>query len=450
MAPQATRFLAAAAVVAVLNLSNLGFAENFGTRRTTDSYGMTPTPAFNSPSAHEPVSMELWNDPAESSARVRGSYSDGSSCGTSACSDWCAPTWYGQLDMLIWWVKGNNVPALVTESPNGTLRENAGVLGEPTTEVVFGDTGIDDNYRLGFRLTAGYWLDDCQINGLEVTWFSLGDGPNSGNFYDAASGDATSVIVARPFYNAVLDQQDAQLVAFPEIIGGDVQSQTNSELHSLALLLRHNLDRDRARRLDLVGGYRYLRFRESLTIREHLVSLDAGGVVPVGTTFDLVDSFGAENDFHGGEIGLSSVWTRGSWDFDVLTKLALGNMHQKVAVGGRTVITVPTQEPLVGQGGLLALPTNMGTHSWNEFAMIPELNMNLRYRYSECLSLTMGYSLLWVTEVARTGDQIDVAVNTTQLPVNGGALVGPERPATIADSTDMWAQGLNLGVVWAY
>ena len=150
--------------------------------------------------------------------------------------------------------------------------------------------------------------------------------------------------MARPFFNAVLGQQDAQLVAFPGIVGGDVQTQTTSEMHSLAVLVRHNLGQDCGRRIDLVGGYRYLRFRESLTIHEHLVSLDNGGVVPVGTTFDVQDLFGTENDFHGGEIGLSTVWTRGCWDFDVLTKLALGNMHQQVTGSdGQTVIAAPTQ-----------------------------------------------------------------------------------------------------------
>ncbi len=135
------------------------------------------------------------------------------------------------------------------------------------------------------------------------------------------------------------------------------------------------------------------------------------GVVAVGTTFDILDDFNAENDFHGGEIGLDTVIRRGCWDFDILTKLALGNMHEVAAINGQTIITAPTQTPLVGRGGLLALPTNMGTYSWNEFAMIPELNLNLRYHFSECLSLTMGYSLLWITDIARTGDQIDLVVN---------------------------------------
>jgi hypothetical protein len=440
----------AAAALALSSLTHPSFAGNSGLRNANDYYGMTPTPAFNPPSSHESTSAELWKEPAESSAAASGSCNCGECSGTPSCNSWCASAWYGQADVLVWWVKGNSVPPLVTESPNGTQRPSAGVLGQPATSIVFGDTGIDDNYRLGLRLTAGYWLDDCQINGLEATWFSLGDGANSGNFYDAAPGDAGSRIVARPFFNAVLGQQDAQLVAYPGIVGGDVRTLTASELHSLALLVRHNLDQTCGRRIDLVGGYRYLRFRESLNITENLVSLDTGGVVPVGTTFDVQDLFDTENDFHGGEVGLSTVWKRGCWDFDVLAKLALGNMHQQVTVDGRTVIAAPSQVPVVGQGGLLALPTNMGTYSWNEFAMIPELNMNLRYRFTECLSLQMGYSLLWVTEVARTGDQIDLAVNPNQLPINGGNLVGPAVPAPMMGSTDMWAQGVNFGVVWAY
>ena len=141
----------------------------------------------------------------------------------------------------------------------------------------------------------------------------------------------------------------------------------------------------------------------------------------------------------------------------MLTKLALGNMHQEARIGGQTIADthIPPDVPVVSSGGLLALPTNIGTYRWNEFAMVPELNLNLRYHYSECLSLTVGYSLLWVTDIARTGDQIDFTVNPTQLPpvplaIGGGPAIDPARPAPTFGSTDMWAQGLNLGVVWAY
>ncbi len=444
------RKLAVASALMAASWTGPSWGNNFPENAAMGPYGNAPTPTFIAPSVN---GTSAWSDPvsyADEPAVAGGGAPASVSCDDELCADCCSPTWYGQVDALVWWVKGNEVPALVTESPNGTPRNQAGVLGQPRTEILFGDSRIDGNYRPGLRLAVGYWLDDCQTNALEATWFSLGDGANSGNFFDSADGGQGSRVIARPFFNAVLNQQDSQLVAYPLLVGGTIQTQTASEMHSLALLLRHNLSRDCQRHVDLVGGYRFLRFRESLTISERLTSLDNGGLVPVGTTFDVLDSFGTKNDFHGGEFGLNVGWQRGCWDFDLLTKLALGNMHESTNVNGLTVITQPSQAPVAGPGGLLALPTNMGSRSWDDFVMIPELNFNARYQVTDRLSLVAGYTLLWVTDVARTGDQIDTVVNPTQLPLSGGNLIGPARPESLDGSTDLWAQGLNLGVAWEY
>jgi hypothetical protein len=248
----------------------------------------------------------------------------------------------------------------------------------------------------------------------------------------------------------LLGQQDSQLVAFPGVVEGDIQVSTSSEMHSLALLLRRNLWQECNNRIDVVGGYRYFRYREGLAIHERLNVTDTGGAVAVGTIFDLVDRFATENDFHGGELGLSAVMDRGCWSLDVLTKLALGNMHQNVNIDGMNVVVAPNQTPVIGNGGFLALSTNMGGYNRNEFAVLPELDINLRYCYSERLSLALGYSLLWVTDVMRSGDQIDTSVNVSQLPANGNSLIGEARPAPQLIDSTMWVQGVNLGVVWEF
>ena len=163
-----------------------------------------------------------------------------------------------------------------------------------------------------------------------------------------------------------------------------------------------------------------------------------------------MDEFGAENDFHGGEFGLDTLIRRGCWDFNILTKVALGNMHQTAVIEWSDHHHDPTVTPLVYQRWPVGTADEHRLVSWDDFAMIPELDLNLRYHYSERLSFAMGYSLLWVTDVARTGGQIDTVVNTTQLPANGGNLVGPARPPPLNGHTDMWMQGLNLGVVFEY
>ena len=177
---------------------------------------------------------------------------------------------------------------------------------------------------------------------------------------------------------------------------------------------------------------------------------DVAGPVAVGTTIDLLDSFSTENDFHGGEIGISAAMNRGRWSADMLTKIALGKMYQHVNIRGTNVVTVPNLTPVSNQGGLLALSTNMGDHNRSDFAFLPELNLNMRYCYSQNISLAMGYSLLWVTNVMRTGDQIDTGINVSQLPANGNNLIGAPRPAPVLSDTTMWVQGLNFGVVWEY
>ncbi|MCA9156167.1 MAG: BBP7 family outer membrane beta-barrel protein, partial [Planctomycetales bacterium] len=95
--------------------------------------------------------------------------------------------------------------------------------------------------------------------------------------------------------------------------------------------------------------------------------------------------------------------------------------------------------------GLLALPSNSGTFTNNEFALLPELNATATYQVSSCLAITLGYNLLYLTEAVRTGDQIDTTLDLTQIPPNGAA-VGPlTRPIANIQSTSLWAQGISVG-----
>lgn len=436
------RCVVAATTLALCVLATNALARDpVGSGVRSGQYSFAPTPAleYANPSSAG-ARATLWDEPT--AVRPAGTtHAPGRPTGTAAqASQWTSPTWYGQADLLVWWTKANQVPALVSD----------GVLGQPGTNVLHGGGGIDDNYRPGARVTIGTWRDNLQERGIELTWFSLGDGPNSGNYYAQSLGDPPPMNLMRPFYNPVQEQDDVLFIAFPHQVDGDVQVLTNSEMHSLAFSVRQALAGSGGNRFYVVGGYRYLRFRESLTVRTNTTVTDPFGAYAIGTTFNAVDAFGATNDFHGGDIGLSMQFQRGDWTLDVLSKIAFGNMRQKVAIDGVTVITVPDQVPLVGAGSLLALPTNMGTSARNEFAMIPELNLNLSYQLTSRWSVAMGYSLLWITDVARTGNQIDTTVNPTQLPANGGVLLGPARPAPLLGQTSMWAQGVNLGVVFEY
>jgi len=63
---------------------------------------------------------------------------------------------WAELDYLAWTVKGDRLPPLVT---NGTL-------GAPGTAILFGNTTVNDGWRSGGRLQAGYWFDPTHTRGI--------------------------------------------------------------------------------------------------------------------------------------------------------------------------------------------------------------------------------------------------------------------------------------------
>jgi hypothetical protein len=94
----------------------------------------------------------------------------------------------------------------------------------------------------------------------------------------------------------------------------------------------------------------------------------------------------------------------------------------------------------------------MGHFHRDEFAVLPEIGVKLGYRLTDAILLTAGYSFLYWSEVARPGDQVDLALNPSQLPTSsgGGTLMGAARPAATLHSTDFWAHGLNVGIELRY
>lgn len=58
--------------------------------------------------------------------------------------------------------------------------------------------------------------------------------------------------------------------------------------------------------------------------------------------------------------------------------------------------------------------------------------------------MTCGYSRILLHDVARTGDQLDRTVNTSQIVAR--PLDGPARPAAQIAGSDLWLQGLNRGL----
>jgi len=367
-----------------------------------------------------------------------------------------APMFWGSAEYLLWWIKDSNTPPLVTQSP---LMAN-GTLGQNGTTVLFGGPNIDNQVHSGGRFTAGVWIDNSHTWGAEGSYFFLGSRTNS--FSAGGSGAPDSATVGRPFINVNTGREDAELVAQANLLSGTVTVALNSRLQGADLNLIKFLDLspgvkasaggeswfwpDNAA-LDLIAGARYLQLNEGLDIRENLV-VAAGVRGTAGSAITVSDRFGTRNEFYGGQMGARSQARFGNLFVNATAKVALGATRESVDIHGATSIHRPLDVTTVAAGGLLALPSNSGNFSRSVFAIVPEVGVTVGYFVTERLQVFAGYNFLYVSDVARPGDQIDRTINPAMLPRGTAApiLVGPSRPVFLFKDTDFWAQGITVGI----
>jgi hypothetical protein len=403
-----------------------------------------PRPAGQAEAAADEYSIHpgepLWPDyygPPYSSA-----YDPGFACkgGCSPCQRCCwLPHTWGQFDYLLWWGKSGSLPPLVTTSPIGTPLANAGELDAPGTQILFGDQRINGQVRSGGRLNVGLWLNSEQTLGVGGSFLGM---QRLVTHFSASS--AGNPILARPFFNVVTGQQDAEVVAYPNIASGIIKSRTSTDFLGAEAYFRELVSRDCHRRLDFIWGYKYAGLDEALSIDDLTDAENPFGTVPVGTRLIGQESFLTRNSFHGPMVGLWYQSRSRYWGWDIFGKLAMGNMHQIVYIQGITDVAVPGAPTFTDPGSLLALPTNMGTHVRDRFGVLPELQITLTRYLTENFRFRFGYTFMYLNNVLRPGQQIDFGVNPSQ--IGGDPLVGPARPAPQFRATDYWLQGLNFGI----
>ncbi len=346
--------------------------------------------------------------------------------------------WYADFDLLLWWRSGQDIPALVTTSTDGTAQADAGVLGLPTTTVLLGNQEISDGNRVGGRVSVGTWFDPCQVNGVLARFYSLADDHAT---YGYSSSDYP--ILGRPFFNVTTSAEDARLVAYPGLSTGSIDVETRSDFVGGDVVLRLMLNQGACWRLDLIGGYQAARIDESIRIRDSLTSTATGGNIPFGTVVDVEDYFGTRNTYHAGVVGAIWEYDNGCGALSLRAAVGLGNMRQEVTVRGSTTTTAPGGPATTVDSGFLTQPSNIGNYVQDEFAVAPELSLRARWYLSDRVALTAGYTLLYYSQVARPGEQIDRSLNLTQVP---GPIVGESRPAFQFHSGSLLLHGVQLGI----
>lgn len=378
---------------------------------------------------------------------------DGSTCGSPARTNWgydlcnpgrgskqlvlCLPShgWV-QMDYLMMWQRGMNIPPLLTSQPNATTA--------PT--LILGNEDIMDGRLNGGRLRFGWWFANNPNLSIEGEY--LGIGKSEYAFERAAVG---TPILARPFFNTQTGNEDAELISNTGLSGRFNVTGT-SQFDGAAVRFKRLLCCSSGcgcspvncgpvptqSRIDATLGWRFFQLKEGLSITETL--LETGP----NRSYLINDSFETRNQFNGVELGVQWQGRRGYWSCDSLMRLSLGNNLQTVEIDGSTLIN--NQTPAGPAGGFLAQRSNIGTYTAETFAVVPELGINLGYQLTPRWRANAGYNFIYWSSVARPGDQIDTDLNPNQIPP---ATVGTSiinRPSFTLTQSDYWIQGVNLGL----
>src|SRR5262249_16025011 len=139
----------------------------------------------------------------------------------------------------------------------------------------------------------------------------------------------------------------------------------------------------------------------------------------------------------------------GDFDFSVGTKVALGWNNAEINNQGNQVRTSPGGARTVFNGGLLALPSNIGRRDRTLIAWLPEIHANINAHLTDHITFNIGYPFLFLSRVYRPGEQIDRVIDITQIPnfpKDGAVPTGLLRPAVPFRESDVFVQGLNVGV----
>jgi hypothetical protein len=337
---------------------------------------------------------------------------------------------YGTVDALYWWMKRGGTPVLAT----------SGTPANPLAVPLIKDNEFDNQERLGVRASVGFWLDHAQTVAFEVGGLDLFQ--RSPGVTLASGGDPP---LARPFFNVFTGGPAADLLASPGTQSGAIAIRDLTRLWGAEANFRKELCRGCYYHLDLLCGFRYLRFDEGLEITDETTFLPNSPFAGISSVTS--DRFGTHNAFWGGQLGLETEIHTSHFDLDFWGKVALGTNFEVLNING-TALTLNADGTITGVGSsLYAQPSNIGHHSASQFAVLPEFGVNVGYQLTSHLRATCGYSFLYLSRVVRAGEQID---QTVAPPPGGAAAAGVTQPAVQFHQNDLWIHGISAGLEFRF
>lgn len=345
------------------------------------------------------------------------------------------PSVWFNFDTIIWWTKSQPLSVPVVTTGPASQGANAGGIGMPGTVSL--NQPLNYGAGGGIQLGLGAWLTPDHTWGVDAGLFSLER--LSAGFSVADRSGAGNFVINEPVAGAPFITQ----VSAPGVQTGGVVVNTTSELWGADVNGLFNLIRKDGWTVNLLGGFRYLQLKETVDVVSDsalfvtTTYMDNAGntlaTAPPGSSVTVIDQFGVRNEFYGGQVGVRFQYLADRWSFSGVGTLALGATHETVTVNGFTNV-YPLNAPPVTLGGGNYATLQTGCYSTNRFAVAPALQLNLGYQFTPFVRGTIGYSFLYLSDVARPGNQIDNVYD------------GTVRPLAPMTNSSFWAQGINLGL----
>ena len=351
-------------------------------------------------------------------------------------------------EALLWWFKSSPTPVPLVAD---------GAFNDPDfpAKILLGDDERNTNPNPGFRFTAGYAPGGAW--GIEGSVLYIPTRSSSASVASSGQPGSTDLII--PYIDAITGRETGSELSLSPSYRGEAHEELKNSLVGAELNGTWALAKGPGWQVNLLGGFRWLRLRETYTI-----TTSSPFIVPHAIdVWDTTDKFDAFNNFYGAQLGARARYDWGPWFLSASLKVGLGAMRQTVEIDGSLVTNDFSLAPLPppGQpaqfgapqkyiGGYWALPSNIGEHNRTVFAVVPEAGLNVGYQITPRMAVFAGYTFLYTNSVVRPGNQVSRTLNTTQnVAWVGETSLSPEGPAQPSfkfRSSDFWAHGLNAGL----
>ncbi len=166
-------------------------------------------------------------------------------------------------------------------------------------------------------------------------------------------------------------------------------------------------------------------------------------------TFAVHDRYVARNFFWGGQVGARLGWAWEGLEATLTAKFAGGALSETLAVSGQTLRPASAIRTRRGaalvSGGFYSISSTGNTKN-ARWAVLPELGLNVSYRLTDCVYVTLGYDAFYLNRAFRAADQINPNISRSALPVLGGNFTTLPDPVFPKRQSEFWADGLNVGL----